>query len=404
MKRKFKLFNSFDNRELNASKEIIKRGLLSGFVADKSNAFYGGKYVNRLEKSFCKYFNSKYAISVNSWTSGLVCAVGSLNIKPGDEIIVSPWTMSATATAILCWGAIPVFSEIDERTYCLDFRKLENKITKKTRAIMVTDIFGQSANYKEIMKVAKKNNLKVISDTAQAIGSKSNNKYSGTISDIGGFSLNRHKHIQTGEGGVILTNNKYLATNMFKIRNHGEVINKDKKFRNLIGFNFRMNEIEAAIGLEQLKKLKNILKDKTSKAEYLTKLLNQIPGLITPYIDKGNTHVYYCYPIKINKKIIKVKKNKIFKALKSEGIPIEENYVNLMDYYIYSNSKIRSIFPWSLNKKTYYSKKSKVYSHTKSIISNFFNISFCEYDFSKEDIKNIYSAFLKVWRNFNLIK
>ena len=402
MKKKFKLFNSFDNKELKISKKIIKKGFLSGFVADNSDAFYGGKYVKKLESSFCKYFKSKYAISVNSWTSGLVCAVGSLNIKPGDEIIVTPWTMSATASAIIFWGAIPVFSEIDEKTFCLDFRNLEKKITKKTKAIMVADIFGQPANYKEIMKIAKKNNLKVISDTAQAIGSKVNNKYAGTIADIGGFSLNRHKHIQTGEGGIILTNNKYLADNMYKIRNHGEVINKDKKFRNLIGFNFRMNEIEAAIGLEQLKKLNNIIKDKTNKAEYLTKLLNRIPGLITPHIDKGNTHVYYCYPIKIDKDIKKLKKDKIFQALKSEGIPIENNYVNLLDYYLYTNPKIKTIFPWSLSKKTYYSKKSKVYNHTKSIISNFLNISFCEYDFSYKDIDRIYLAFFRVWKKLNI--
>ena len=168
--------------------------------------------------------------------------------------------MTATATAILAWGGIPIFSEIDLETYCLDPEKIKNKITKKSKAIIVADIFGQSANYKKIMKIAKINNLKVISDSAQAIGSKHFKNFTGTDADIGGFSLNRHKHIHTGEGGVIITNNKELADNMFKIRNHGECINENKKFRNLLGFNFRMGEVEAAVGYEQLKKLKKILK------------------------------------------------------------------------------------------------------------------------------------------------
>ena len=259
IKKKFKEFNSYNFKEINAAKKVVKTGILSGYVANKSEEFYGGKYVHKLEQKFRNYFKVKYAISVNSWTSGLVCSVGALNITPGDEIIVSPWTMSATATSILAWGGIPIFSEIDLNTYCLDPNYLEEKINKKTKAIMVTDIFGQSADYSKINKIAKKYKLKVISDTAQAIGSKQSGKYSGTLSDIGGFSLNRHKHINCGEGGVILTNSAYLAKNIFKIRNHGEVINKDKNFQNLIGYNFRLNEIEASIAIEQLKKLKKII-------------------------------------------------------------------------------------------------------------------------------------------------
>jgi len=261
--KKFKEFNTFNIKEVLAAKKVVTTGVLSGYVANHSNDFYGGKYVKKLETYFKSYFNVKHAISVNSWTSGLVCAVGALNIKPGDEIIVSPWTMSASATAIIAWGAIPIFSEIDVDTYCLDPNFIEEKINKNTKAIMVVDIFGQSGDYKRINLIAKKHKLKVISDTAQAIGSKQSGKYSGTLSDIGGFSLNRHKHIHCGEGGIIITNNDYLAKNICKIRNHGEVINDDKNFPNLLGFNFRLNEIEAAIAIEQLKKLKDILKKKS---------------------------------------------------------------------------------------------------------------------------------------------
>ena len=156
IKKEFKKFNTYNNKESKAVLKVVKTGQLSGFIANKSSSFYGGKKVNELEKSFKAYFKCKYAISVNSWTSGLICAVGALNIKPGDEIIVTPWTMVATATAIIAWGGVPIFSEIDLKTYCIDPKKLEDKITNKTKAIIAVDIFGQSSDYKKDKQACKK--------------------------------------------------------------------------------------------------------------------------------------------------------------------------------------------------------------------------------------------------------
>ena len=399
IKKKFRNFNTYDEKELKAGSSVLKTGILSGFIAEKTKNFYGGKHVRKLEKKFTEYFKCKYAITVNSWTSGLVCAVGALNIHPGDEIIVTPWTMTATASAILAWGAIPIFSEIDLNTYCLDPEKIENKITKKCKAIVVADIFGQSADYKKIMKLAKRYNLKVISDSAQAIGSKNFNNFTGTNADIGGYSLNRHKHIHSGEGGVIITNNKELAENMFKIRNHGECINEDKKFRNLIGFNFRMGEVEAAVAYEQLKKLKQIIIKKQKTANLLTSHLKKIEGLKTPFVSKMNTHVYYCYPMQINENKILTKKNYISSALKAEGVPIEDKYVNLQDYLIYTNPNINKYFPWKFSKnKNLYSRSTNVYKQINKLQkSKFLMIEFCSYDFEKKDVILIARAFQKVW-------
>ncbi len=404
LKKKFKLFNTYDNKEVYAANKVVKSGSLSGFVADGSKSFYGGTYVKKCEEAFKKYFKVKYAISVNSWTSGLVCAVGALNIKPGDEIIVTPWTMTATATAILVWGGIPIFSEIDNKTYCLDVKKIEEKITTKTRAIISADIFGQSSDYKSINKLAKKYNLKVISDSAQAIGSKYYNKYTGTSADIGGYSLNRHKHIQTGEGGIVITNNKKYAENIFKIRNHGEVINKDKSFKNLIGYNFRLGEIEAAISIEQLKKLNKIVKKKQKLANFLTKKIKHLKYLQTPYVQNANTHVYYCYPIQINSSS-KLKK-KIFNALLDEGVPIEDKYENLLEYNIYENKNIKKYFPWKISKrKNFYLKNSNVYKNISGLLKNrFLSIPFCSYDFNKTDILFIANSFQKVWKKLNITK
>lgn len=403
--KKFKEFNSIGIEEINAAQKVIKTGILSGFIANDGKEFYGGKYVKKLEDAFKKYFKCKFAISVNSWTSGLVCAVGALNIKPGDEIIVSPWTMSATATAIIAWGGIPVFSEIDLDNYCLDPKFLENKINKKTKAIMVTDIFGQSADYKNINKIAKRYNLKVISDTAQSIGSKQSKKYSGTLCDIGGFSLNRHKHIHCGEGGVVITNDKYLAEKIFKIRNHGEVINKDKKFKNLIGYNLRLNEIEASIALEQLKKLKRIIDKKIKMAELLSMSLSKLRGLKTPKINRDYTNVYYSYPMQINDKITIASKKKIFKMLKKEGVPINDNYVNLLKYELYQNKNIYNEYPWTYTKqRKLYDRSNNVYKQIELLNQKIhLDIAFCKYDFDENDIRFISNAFFKVWKKLKLI-
>ena len=192
---KFKKHNPIGIEEINAVNEVLRSGILSDFLGFESEKFYGGKKVLEFEDYAKRYFNVSHAISVNSWTSGLICAVGSLDIEPGDEIIVTPWTMTASATAILHWNAIPVFSDIDLDTFNLDPKSLKKNISKYTKAIIVADIFGQSADMEEIMMIAKNHNIKVISDSAQSPGAIYKEKFAGTIADIGGFSLNYHKHI-----------------------------------------------------------------------------------------------------------------------------------------------------------------------------------------------------------------
>ena len=171
IKSKFSTYRTIGKEEITAATEVLKSGVLSGFEASKSKKFFGGKFVRKFEEVIKKFFNVKYAVTVNSWTSGISIAVGSLDIEPGDEIIVSPWTMTATASAILHWNAIPVFVDIDPKNFCLDPKKIEKKISSKTKAIIVVDIFGKSADMNSINKIAKKHGLKVISDSAQAIGS-----------------------------------------------------------------------------------------------------------------------------------------------------------------------------------------------------------------------------------------
>ena len=403
--------NSIKKEEVKIVNKVMKSGKLSQFYGTWGDGFYGGKYVKKFEENCKKFFKVKYAITVNSWTSGLICAVGALDISPGDEIIVTPWTMSASATAILNWNAIPVFADIDPETYNIDPKDVEKKITNKTKAIMAVDIFGHSAPLKELKKIAKKYNLKIISDSAQAPGAKYYGKYCGTIADIGGISLNYHKHINTGEGGIIVTNNDYYAVRMSLIRNHAESViakKKIKKINNLIGYNFRMGEIEAAIGIEQLKKLKSIIYNKQKIASILTKGLKKLKGIKLKKIQKNCTHVYYVYPMQINKEILGISREKIFKALEAEGIQgLQTKFTNVHRLPMFKKRIAygNSGYPWRINKKLKFKyKRSSCQVAEKLLDEKYLGILLCSYSYSEKDAKDIVKAFNKVWQQIDQLK
>ncbi len=407
--RPFKKYITLDEREVDAVSEVIRSGNLSSFFANK-NGFLGGKKVNEFERACESYFGVKHAITVNSWTSGLVAAVGALETEPGDEIITTPWSMCATATAILQWNAIPVFADIEDNTFNIDPDEIIKKITNKTKAIIAVDIFGHSANIKELRKIADEYNLKLISDSAQAPAATYHGEYAGTLADIGGFSLNYHKHIHTGEGGILVTNDDRLAKKLRLIRNHGEaVIDKediDKENQrllvNMLGHNFRMGEIEAAIGLVQLSKLNANVKSRQVAAKNLTLGLKNLPGLITPITEKNCSHSFYVYAIKIDQNILKVPRSRIIKALESEGVPgIMEGYTNLHLLPLYQN-KIAygsSGFPWN---SPY---NDNHHDYTKGICpiaenlhdKNLIGLQICMHEFDKEEVDLVIKSFKKVW-------
>ncbi len=404
---KFKKYKSIGIEEKKAAIKVLNSGVLSDFLGEKDIKFYGGKNVQKFERFTEKYFKVKHAITVNSWTSGLIAAVGAIGIEPGDEVIVPTWTMTATAIAIIHWNAIPVFIDIEDETFNLDPKLLKKKINKKTKAIICVDIFGHPANMREIMKIARKYKLKVISDNAQSPGSKYFNKFPGSFADIGGISLNCHKHINTGEGGILLTNNNIFAQRMRYIRNHAEaVVSKSfiKKNPNMIGYNFRMGEIESAIGLEQLKKLKKKIKIRQEIASQLDKHLSKLKGLQIPKTMKYNTHSYYIYALKIDEKVTKVSRDKIFNALKAEGIPdLLKNYFNLHLLPIYQSKLAYGSkgFPWKsqFNKNKIDYRKgicpvAENLNKTKLIL-----LELCVFEYSKKEINLIIKSFQKVWKH-----
>lgn len=408
----FKRYNTIGKEELNAVKRVIKSGELSSFCGSWPNSrfknFYGGKEILKFEKKICKFYNSKYAISVNSWTSGLIAAVGSLQISPGDEIITTPWTMCATATAILHWGAIPVFVDIEKRTYNINIDLIEKKISKKTKAIVVPEIFGCSVNMTKLKKVASQYRLKIILDSAQSPLAKYKKKFTFQYADIGGFSYNCHKHVQTGEGGVLLTNDKSLAERMCLIRNHAEGVVGPKKIINIInmiGYNFRMGEIEAAIASEQLKKLKKMVKTRIEIANHFNKEFKNLKGLHLPIVENDFTHDYYIYALRIDEKQIKLSRAKIAKIFESAGLEIDCGYVNLHLYPVFARKIAygNNHFPWVIgNKKSkvnYYKGMCPVAEelHNKTLI----RINMCEKKFDKKELLFFTKTFIRVWKSIS---
>ena len=404
-------YNSIGKEEVAAGKAVIESGVLSKYIGAWHPDFLGGPKVKEFEALCAKFFGVKHAVTVNSWTSGLVAAVGAIGIGPGDEVITTPWTMSASATAILHWNGIPVFADIDRDTFNLDLSSVERNITEQTKAIISVDIFGMSADMDEIMALAQKYNLKVISDTAQGPGAKYKEKYAGTLADIGGFSLNYHKHIHTGEGGVLVTDNDELAERLQLIRNHAEGVVEGKgvnDLTNMVGHNFRLGEIECAIGIEQLYKLPRLVKERQALAAALTVELSVLPYIQTPVISEGRDHVFYVYPLILDVANLGVSRDRICDALEAEGLAVMRRYQNihLLPMYQKKIAFGSSGFPWSSE----FCKRNIDY--TKGICpvaeelndESFLGLGMCVYDLTYSDIDLIIAAFQKVWANLDSLR
>ena len=408
----FPAYNTIGVEEKIAVNKVLDKGNLSQFLGSWHKDFYGGPNIRLLEESWSNLIGVNYSISVNSNTSGLFSAIAACGIKPGDEVIVSPYTMSASAIAPLIYGAVPVFADIDIDNFGLCPNSVESKITERTKAILVVHIFGNPAKMDEIMQIAKKHNLFVIEDCAQAPLAKYKDKHVGTIGDIGIFSFNYHKHIHTGEGGIVTTNNEILAKKIQLIRNHSEnsvsAMNFDKEM-NLYGFNYRMTEIDAAIGIEQIKKLPFLIEERIENANFFAEKIGQIPGIKAPIIEKNSKHVYYKQPFRFDQKKIGIHRNKFIEAIKAE-IPsailredtplIESGYVRpLYLLPIFQNKTTHCSFNCSkYNGIVDYSKGSCL-NVEKLHYDELFSHEYMRPGMSKHDIEDVVNAFYKVIEN-----
>jgi len=312
--------------------QVLDSGLLSGFIATAGEVFLGGPMVRKLEADVCDYIGVKHCVAVNSATAGLHCACAALGLGPGDEVIVPPYTMSASATAILMTNAIPVFADIEPDMFCIDPESIRAKITERTKAIVVVHLYGMAADMDAIMAIAREHGLGVIEDCAQAPGAHYKGKRVGTIGDLGVFSFNQHKTVTTGEGGLVVTNNEDYAVTAQLVRNHGEVIVDKMGVENIVdtlGWNYRMTELEAAVGIGQWHRLDELTEHRVRLFRRLEQRLVEIgsPALKLPPVREGCDHVYFLYAMRYDAEAAGVSRATFVEAMLAEGVPMGAGYV-----------------------------------------------------------------------------
>ena len=398
-------YNSIGAEEVAAARAVVESGMLSKYLGCWDPDFFGGPKVQEFERLCESRFGVKHAVTVNSWTSGLIAAVGAIGIEPGDEVIVTPWTMCASATAILHWNALPVFADIEPDTFCLDPGSVESRISPRTKAIMAVDIFGQSADMDSLRAIANRHGLRIISDAAQAPGVFYKGRRAGTLGDVGGFSLNYHKHVHTGEGGILVTDHDEIADRARLIRNHAEAVVGDKgvvDLGNMIGYNFRLGEIECAIGIEQLKKLQRLVAIRQRSAERLAKGLRGLPGLRTPVVRAGCTHAYYMFPMVLDVDLLGVSRDLLFQALQAEGVMgLAQGYqnVHLLPMYQRKICYGHSGFPWTAE----FARRDIDYRRGICPVaerlheSTYLGFELCVHELDDAEVDLIALAFRKVW-------
>ena len=304
----------FDSEEL----KEIKKVLDSGWVSQ-------GPKVKELEDKIAEYLGVKHAVAVTNCTSALHLSLLSIGVKEGDEVLVADYTFPATGHAVLYCKARPVFIDIDTNTYNIDPSLIKNKIKSKTRAIIPVHTFGQPAEMDEIMDIAQKHDLIVIEDAACALGAKYKNKYAGTIGDIGCFSFHARKGITTGEGGLVVTNNKSLAEKVRNLAVFGMKTAWEREINNKfiipefteVGYNYKMSDITAAVGVAQFKKLERIIKQKQKLAQYWDEKLEEIEFIQPPYVNNDALPTYQAYVALVDKHI---NRNNLIEKLINVGI------------------------------------------------------------------------------------
>ena len=320
----------------NDDKQIVNKALSQSMLTL-------GPQLEKFEKDFCKYSKSKYAVAVSNCTAALHLSLMALGIKKDDEIIIPDLTFVADANAVLACNAKPVITDINQNNFFLSISNLKKNITKKTKAIIPVHIYGQVCNIEEILDVAKDNNLKVIEDCAHAVGTFHKSKHVGTLGNTGCFSFYPTKNITTAEGGMVITNSKQIAGKVRQLRSHGMTKSLKNRYSSEYpwvfdivepGYNYRLDEIRAALGITQLKRIKKINELRKKASLYYYKNLLNIPGIILPDMVNDKSHSYHLYTIRV-KSPYKLSRNQLFKKLKDNGIRTTVYWMPVHKYTAY---------------------------------------------------------------------
>ena len=309
---------TFDESEIALVTEALRSGTLTTTK---------GKFGKELEKKFAEKVSAKYAYACTSGTAAIHIAVAAINPNPGDEIITTSITDMGALTPLMYRGVVPVFAEVDPKTLNVTAETIKAKISDRTKAIIVTHLFGNPCDMVPIMELAREKNIPVIEDSAQTFLAKCGDKFAGAVGDIGCYSLQQGKHMTTGEGGMVVTNDEKLARHMFlyinKAWGYGDA-NPDHYF---MALNYRISELQAAVALGQLDKLEECVASRQKTAAMLTDLLQGIDGIETPVIADGNTHVYWKYCLTINDSKIEGGSPAMAALLKEKNIFTAPRYI-----------------------------------------------------------------------------
>ncbi|MAD47904.1 MAG: hypothetical protein CMQ53_00965 [Gammaproteobacteria bacterium] len=411
---KEKRFSKFVGSPIDGTYEDLNKPSKDLFRKGSKASFLGGEKVREFEGRWSNLIDSKYSISVNSATSGITTAILSLNLEPGSIILTTPFSFTGTVGAILAANCVPKFSDIDKDTFCLNPENLKKDI-ENVSCIIPVHWCGNAGNLKEIIEIAKEANIPVIEDAAQAPMTIYENKYLGTFGDIGVFSFNEPKNFMTGEGGIIVTNNENYAVKSRLIRNHGEAIlnneNSIEELVNIIGFNFRLTEIQAAIGCEQLKKVKKLNLIRENNYKYLVKGLNEQSSefLIPQKITHTDSYFAYTAGFRWDAEKSMISRGVLAKALMSEGIPVFTAYGRMLSEHPTFQNKIgfgKEHYPWNLTEKG----KNLNYDNSlfpiaeKLIKEEFIGFLCLGYPNGFKEMDYIIEAFKKIMQNLNELR
>ena len=343
-----KIVDVFRNKKIRVPffvPDISKSDKLAVMNALNSRMLTDGPQLRKFEREFAKYTGSKYAVGVSNGTAALHLALKALGLKKGDEVIIPNITFVATANSVLLTGATPVLADVNYDDMNISLDSIKQNITSKTKAILPVHIAGKICKMTQIKKIAKKNNLLLIEDCAHAIGTKLNNKHAGTFGSVGCFSFYPTKNFTTIEGGMVITNSKRIAEYVTSARSHGltrslaDRYSKGKPWDYDIinpGFNYRLDEIRASLGLSQLKRINSLNSKRFLVSKYYSKQLEEIPGIITPKIFRNKEHTYHLYIIRI-KNEFGPNRDVVFKELKKVGIHVSLHYKPLHRFSAYKN-------------------------------------------------------------------
>jgi dTDP-4-amino-4,6-dideoxygalactose transaminase len=388
-----------DKSGRNIGEEELK--LLREVVECGSLFRHSGRMVSRFEKEFARFLGVKHTVASTSGTAALHIATGAIPLGPGMEVITSPITDMGSIIPIIGQNAIPVFADLDPDTYTLDPEDVRRRITDKTRAIMAVHLFGLMCDMDPLREIAEEKGIFLIEDSAQAYLAEYKGRLAGTIGDLGCFSLQQSKHMFTGDGGITVTNDDELAerARLFMDKGWNREATGPRRYV-MIGFNYRMTELQGAVALAQLRKVGWVVERRRAVAESLTKRIGEIEGIEPPEVPKGYRHSYWLYPVKLDLSAFKASLQDFVKALRAEGIPASAGYIGIPLY-------VASIFaekigyagtgcPWIC---PLYGREISygwgLCPQTEEILSRLVTLPCNEY-FTEKDIDDIASALRKV--------